>query len=248
MKRKFYLSCLFILSLSQYVLAQAPTVAASNVNFTIIEGGSMRINWTNGNGSRRIVVMRQGSAVTATPVNGVDYNPNLVFGTGDAIAPGQFVIYDNTSTGTIDITGLQPATTYHFAIFEYNGTAASTQYLTATFAAGSQSTLSAPSTPASAIVFSNITGSSITLTWTNGSGARRLVMAKAGSAVNANPTDLTLYNANTVFASGAQVGTGNYVISNTTSSSVTVTGLQPSTTYHFAVFEYNGASLPVYLQ
>src|SRR5690242_10843227 len=93
-----------------------PTTAASNVTFNLLDGNSFRINWTAGNGTRRIVIMRQGSPVTATPVDGVDYNANPTFGSGDAIQPGQFVVYDNTST-IVDVNGLQPGTTYHIAVF-----------------------------------------------------------------------------------------------------------------------------------
>jgi len=246
MRKEFYLSCLLFVLITQFINAQAPTVPASNITFTSLEGNGFRINWTSGNGARRIVIMRQGSAVTAVPVNGVDYNANAAFGSGDAILPGQFVVYDNVSF-FVDVTNLQPSTTYHVAIFEYNGTASTTQYLTASFATGNQASLSAPSTQASAVVFTNITGNSMTIGWSNGNGARRLVVIRQGSAVNANPVDLALYTANFIFGNGTQIGTGNYVVYGSTGNSVTVTNLQPSTTYHFAVFEYNGLLGPVYL-
>lgn len=246
MRKKLYTLCLLFIGMIQVALAQVPTTPASNITFTSLEGNAFRVNWTSGNGARRIVVMRQGSAVTAVPVNGVDYNPNSAFGSGDAIQPGQFVVFDNTST-LVDVSGLQPGTTYHVAIFEYNGSASSTQYLTSSFAAASQLTLSAPATQVSGIAFSNIIGNSMTVSWTNGNGARRLVVVRQGSAVNANPVDLTFYSAIAAFGSGTQIGTGNYVVYASTGNSVTVTNLQPSTIYHYAIFEYNGFLGPVYL-
>jgi hypothetical protein len=247
MKREFYFLCLLTLVFVQHAMAQAPTVPASNVTFSTLEGGSVRMTWTSGNGARRIVIAREGSPVTAIPSNGVDYNASLTLGLGDAILPGQFVIYDAAGSNTSDILALQPATTYHFAIFEYNGTGASTQYLTSSFVAASQATLSAPTLAATNIVFSNITGSSMTLTWTNGNGTRRIVVARAGSPVNANPADLSFYSGNASFGVGNQIGTGNYAVYSNTGNSVTITNLQPSTTYHFAIYEFNGSSLPVYL-
>ena len=246
--RIFYLTFFLALLCSLSAIAQPvpPTTPASNITYNSLDGGSFRIVWTSGNGARRVVVMRQGTAVTALPVNGVDYNPSPIFGSGDAISAGQFVVYDNTSS-FVDVSGFQPATTYHIAIFEYNGTASTTQYLTASFAASSQSTLSPPTIASSAITAPTISGSTMTLNWTNGNGARRLVLVKQGSAVNANPSDLSIYNANTVYGSGTQVGTGNYSILNNTASTVTITGLQPATTYHYSIFDYNGSSGPVYL-
>src|SRR6266700_2995788 len=102
-----FLACTFLFPAFAHTDFAPPTTAASNIIFFFTEGNSFRINWTNGNGSRRIVVMRQGSAVTALPVNGTDYNENAVFGNGDAIQSGQFVVYDNTGN-FVDVSGLQP--------------------------------------------------------------------------------------------------------------------------------------------
>lgn len=247
MRKEFYLLCFMCLLNALSATGQAPTTPSSAITFSSLDGSSLRVNWTSGNGARRIVVMRQGSAVTAVPVNGVDYNPNAIFGNGDAIQPGQFVVYDNTSS-FVDVTGLQPATTYHVAIFDYNGTASATQYLITSFATGSQSTVIAPTVQANTVAFSNIVGNSMTLTWVNGNGGRRLVVARQGSAVNANPVDLSFYSTGGgAFGSGTQIGTGNYVVFSGTANSVTVTGLQPAATYHYAIYEYNGVSSPVYL-
>lgn len=93
------------------------------------------------------------------------------------------------------------------------------------------------------ISFGTITTTSIVVNLpTVGNGGKRLVVVKAGSAVDANPADATSYTANATFGSGTQIGTGNYVVYNDNGSGsniVTVTGLSVSTTYHFAVFEYN---------
>lgn len=223
-----------------------PTIPASGINFTSLDGAGYRVNWTSGNGARRIVIMREGSAVTSLPANGIDYNASSTFGNGDQLAPGEYVVFDGVSS-LVDVSGLQPGTTYHVAIFEYNGTASGTEYLTSTFPAASQSTLSAPTTQVSNIVFSNITGNSMTLTWSNGNGQRRLVIARQGSAVNANPVDLTTYSNASNFGSGTQIGSGNYSVYASTGNSVTVSNLQPNTTYHYSLHEYNGSSGPVYM-
>ena len=225
--------------------ATTPTTPSTNLISSNVEGNSITFSWTNGNGASRLVIARPGSPVTAMPVNGIDYIANNTFGLGNEISTGQFVVYKGAGSN-FGMTGLIPNTTYHIAVFEFNGTGFSTEYLTAAFLAGNRATLSAPATQMSNIVVSNVTGNSMQLNWTNGSGSSRIILAKAGSPVDANPVDLATYFANSQFGNGSQIGTGNYVVANG-ATSVTVVGLQPNTTYHFAGFEFNGSTGPVYL-
>ncbi|WP_425077419.1 lamin tail domain-containing protein [Psychroserpens sp. S379A] len=98
----------------------------------------------------------------------------------------------------------------------------------------------APTTQASAYNTTAIGSSFATLNWTSGDGDEVLVLVKAGSAVDTDPTNGTSYTGNTAFGSGDEIGTGNYAVyTGTTSSSASITGLTPSTTYHVAVYEYN---------
>ncbi|MFA6469759.1 MAG: FG-GAP-like repeat-containing protein, partial [Bacteroidota bacterium] len=100
--------------------------------------------------------------------------------------------------------------------------------------------VSAPTTDASSVTFSSNYGSVMKVSWTNGNGSRRLVVMKEGSAVDGTPASNTSYTANTVFTSGNQIGTGNYVVYNGVGSEVTISGLTTSTEYHVSIFEYNG--------
>lgn len=107
-------------------------------------------------------------------------------------------------------------------------------------ASGTASSCTAPTTQATAYNTTSIGTTSATLNWTDGNGDEVLVMVKAGSAVDTDPTDGTAYTGNTVFTSGDQIGTGNYVVqSGSATSSVSITGLSAATTYHVAVYEYN---------
>ncbi|HEV7779768.1 MAG TPA: T9SS type A sorting domain-containing protein [Chitinophagaceae bacterium] len=246
--KKLLSSGLFLFYLSiccvENVVAQ-PTVPSGGISFSSIDGTFMQLIWTAGNGSNRIVVARAGSPVSAVPANGTDYNESNIFGNGDAILPGQFVVSDDNGQSLI-LNGLQPATIYYFRIYEYDGSGATTQYLTSSFASANQSTVVAPTISATNLVFSNVTGNSMTLTWANGNGERRLVVAKANAAVNANPVDLNFYSASSAFSFGTEIGTGNFVMFNGDGNTVDIIGLQPGITYHFAIYEYNGFSSPVY--
>jgi len=97
-----------------------------------------------------------------------------------------------------------------------------------------------PSTAASVMAFSNVQNTSMTVKFTKGNGAGRIVLCKASSSVNSTPVSGTLYSANTVLGNGTQLGTGNYVVYSDTGNSFSLSGLSPNTTYYFSVYEYNG--------
>ncbi len=100
----------------------------------------------------------------------------------------------------------------------------------------------APTSNANSLRFSNVANNSVTISWTNGNGTARMLVAKADSNVNSFPLDGTEYTANTAFGSGGQLGNNNYVVYNGTGNSVTVTGLQSNRKYYFRVIEYNKSS------
>lgn len=102
---------------------------------------------------------------------------------------------------------------------------------------------SSPTVQATTFTSSSITQNSATIGWTRGNGTGGiLVLARAGSAVNADPSSGTTYTANATFGSGTQIGTGNYVVYNGTGTSVNLNSLVASTNYHFAIYEYNSAA------
>jgi|GEM_PF-5745672 len=96
-------------------------------------------------------------------------------------------------------------------------------------------TCNTPIIQASNIIFSNITASSTTLTWTNGDGNKRIVKIHPLSSSFINPIDGTDPVANSFYSGGG----GEQVMYNGSGNSVTITGLEPSTNYAFEVWEGN---------
>jgi hypothetical protein len=96
--------------------------------------------------------------------------------------------------------------------------------------------------------FTGVLDRSMTITWTRGNGDGSIVLVKAGSAVDSAPVDGTAHNASTVFESGDELGTGNYVVLRADANEVTVTGLTASTDYWVAVYEYAGSGSAVNYQ
>lgn len=96
--------------------------------------------------------------------------------------------------------------------------------------------------------YNTVTTTSTNITFDRGDGnGGVIVVARQGSAVNTDPLSGTTYTANSVFGSGTQIGTGNYVVYQATGAgaglvTVPVSGLTPGATYHFAVYEYNALS------
>jgi hypothetical protein len=244
------ISILLILTLfvQAFVFAAAPTVTASNLIFSSIDGSRFTGRCTPGNGTYRIVVMKEGSPVVGRPVNGVEYTANASFGTATTrfTGEGEFVVA-RTSWGEVTPTDLKPGTIYYVAIFEYNGTGANTQYLTLPLE-GSQITAVAPTTQVTALVATATTGNTISLSWSKGNGSGRLIVARKGSAVDVSPVDLTNYYAgDNYFEGGTKIGTDHWVVYKGAGTTATIKNLEPNTTYHFAAFEYNGSFSPIHL-
>ncbi|OQP62041.1 hypothetical protein A3860_29235 [Niastella vici] len=241
---------LFVL-LSMMATAQtAPTVPASNLRFTTIDGGRLTILFDVGNGANHLIVVKEGSDVMGTPVNGVDYTANSNFGTAGSefTMAGEYVVQKN-SWNSVTIDKLKPATTYYIAVFEYNGTGTATKYLMIPLA-GNKATATAPTVQTSGVTFSEATGNSVKLNWVNGNGAGRLILVRKTSPVNGEPVDLKSYSTvrNGEYGTGSVINVDNYTLYVGSGPVTTVTNLEPNTTYHFAFFEYNGSASPVYLK
>ena len=165
------------------------------------------------------------------------------------VATNVFQVTDNNSLqdgSTITLgsgfDALTTATTFRFYGWNAEGTGGTFSIDNVVFNGTASLACSSPSTQATLFTNPITNATSANIGWTRGNGNNVLVVARSGSAVNADPTNGTAYTANAVFGSGTQIGTGNFVVYNGTGSSVIVTGLATGTTYHFAVYEYNTAS------
>ena len=101
-----------------------------------------------------------------------------------------------------------------------------------------------PTANASNLVFSTISNRQMNVSWDNGDGAKRLLVARHTDAVADAPDDGSNYVADAGFLLGDPIGTG-YTVYNDSGDNETVTNLTPGETYCFAVYEYNGSSIAV---
>lgn len=219
-----------------------PTIAATGLTITNPTTTTQTVSWTNGNGSRRLVVARMGAALTGTeePADNNGYTANAAFGTSGTDLGNGFIVYNGTGN-SVTVTNLAPNVIYYYRVYEYNGLDASANYLLTSPPNANRTTLQVePATQASNLTFSSVTTSATTISWTNGSGNERIVVARANNPITSSeyPVDGTTYTGAAAFGSGTAIGNG-YVIYKGTSNTVNMTSLAFGVPYYVQVFEYN---------
>ncbi|MES2733502.1 MAG: fibronectin type III domain-containing protein, partial [Bacteroidota bacterium] len=97
------------------------TTQATNVSVSNITNNAMSVSWVNGNGSGRLVKMNTVD-VFNNPVNGTTPTANTTYQSS-----GEQVIF-NGSANSVNISGLNPNTTYYFRVYEYTCSGPQTAY------------------------------------------------------------------------------------------------------------------------
>ena len=215
-----------------------PTTNASAFTFSGTTTTQTTLNWTNGDGTNRIIVGRYNNNVAGTPTNATTYTGNTVFGTGGTIAANEYVV-TNGFTNPITVTSLTPGAAYNFKIFEYNCTAGNEMYLTGSPA--SANVVMLPGNPGTfASSCSDLTTGDITLTWTLPAGFGDGFLIFANTASNTYvPSGLgTSYTGANANYPGATAYGGEKLVYSGTGTTVTVTGLTAGQTYYFRAYTH----------
>ncbi|RYE17904.1 MAG: T9SS type A sorting domain-containing protein, partial [Sphingobacteriales bacterium] len=111
------------------VTAPQPTVQATAVSVSGITDNGLTINWTNGNGGSRIVVIRQTTAAGIAPVDATTYSANPAVTGSSSTGTGNFVVFNGSGTGPVTVTGLFAGTNYTIKVYEYDGGPTEENYL-----------------------------------------------------------------------------------------------------------------------
>jgi hypothetical protein len=90
----------------------------------------MDFNWTDGNGERRVVFVKQGTTGEPVPVNGATYTASTMLGSGSQIdSSGWYCVFNGTAHPSgATVSGLTGNMNYRIMVCEYNGTAGSEVY------------------------------------------------------------------------------------------------------------------------
>jgi len=110
--------------LSNTIACTAPTTQSNNILFSNVGQSSITLNWTSGNGSRRVVKINTSNSFTA-PNDGIDPTANPVY------SVGQQVVYNGSESNVI-VSGLTAGVTYWFRVYEANCTGSNSYYKTST--------------------------------------------------------------------------------------------------------------------
>jgi hypothetical protein len=230
----------WVADISCFVFDDEPDASAYGLSASDIMGVRMTLAWNNGNGTRRVVIAKANAEVLSAPLDGTIYAASPNFGSGDALGTGEFVVYNGTGS-QVNLTGLAYNTSYHFSIFEYNGDNTSINYqatgATAVFA--TNATEEEP-TELSYLSDYSVLFNSIKLSWVNGNGDGRVVIAYTDNGWG-SVSDGMDYEADSVFGQGSNVGSEAFVVyKGSAETSVEITGLETGTQYWFSIVEYNG--------
>ncbi|MBI9059940.1 MAG: hypothetical protein JEZ01_19400, partial [Labilibaculum sp.] len=224
--------------------ASAPTVQATNIRFSEVGQSAMKIKWTDGNGSQRVVFVKEANSGSALPTDNTSYTANTIFKSGSQIgSTGWYCVYNGASSSSVVVTGLTEDTEYQVMVCEYNVGGTGEIYNTDTATDNPMNQRTATVIQASEISFSNVVANSMTVNWANGTGTRRLAFIKPTLTGTPTPVNNTTYTANSSYGLGDPIGTtGWYCIYNGTGTTVDVSNLASNTDYKVMVLEYFGSN------
>ncbi len=208
----------------------APSTQASDIVFSNVNSASLSLNWTNGNGAGRVILMNTSNTFTA-PTAGSNPSANTTYA-----GSGQQVVFNGTGSGPITINGLAPGNTYHFRVYEY--CAPERVYQTATATNNPRSIAivkDEPSNFPNSFACGITTSASIPLSWQDATGSVTpdgyLIKWSATSfAAIAAPVD------GVAETNGAGVQNVAQGVQNFTAS-----GLASSTNYFFKIWSYTNS-------
>lgn len=219
-------------------LFDVPTQNASAMNFSNVTSNSITVNWTNGNGDGRVLVMRAGGAPNKFPLDGTDYTASPQVDLGD----GNYLVYSGTGNNAT-VTNLSSNTNYSFRLYEFRkniNTGNYALYQLGNPGSGSQSTAGTSPSPAQLLNIATrmrvqsgdnalIGGFIIT-----GSDPKKVIVRGIGpslsgffSGVLANPT-LELFQGDTLLQSNNDWKTGQ-------EAEIKATGIPPSSDVEAAI-------------
>ncbi|MFN8305985.1 MAG: T9SS type A sorting domain-containing protein [Ferruginibacter sp.] len=133
-------------SVTGKVLDAEPTTQGS-ITIGTVTNSTIQVTLTAGNGAKQLLAIHALTPVANNPVDGTTYTANTTYGAGSNLGANTYVVFNGVSGngGTpITITGLAVATTYHFAVYEFNdggGISGAENYLVTTPGTANATTL-----------------------------------------------------------------------------------------------------------
>ncbi|HNL66205.1 MAG TPA: hypothetical protein PKL81_14010, partial [Ferruginibacter sp.] len=133
-------------ALTGKVLDAEPTTQGA-ITIGTVTNNSIQVTLTAGNGAKQLLAIHALTPVANDPVDGTTYTANTAYGAGSNLGANTYVVFNGVSGNggaPITITGLAVATTYHFAVYEFNdggGISGAENYLVTTPGTANATTL-----------------------------------------------------------------------------------------------------------
>lgn len=231
-------------SRSFWTLSTEPGTHPSDLTASNITNSEVDLTWTEPGGTNGYIILKKTGDIAPTSEGVSDGMEQTFF----SLPSGTTVAAEVVDTNAVTISGLSGNQDYSFAIITYARSAQEATYnykTDGTLETVNITTLkAAPTTQTLNVTFSGVQESQMTINWTRGNGDSCLVLMREAFAINSNPVNYNSYNPGTSsFDDGSQIGSGNYVVYTGTGTSVTVNGLDGSTTYFVKVYEYNNGGI-----
>ena len=214
-----------------YPPCSTPSSQPTLINFSSVTSSSMNDSFTAATADGYVVIRSTSSSLSGNPLDATTYSVGNSIGGGTVVSSG--------SSTSFSTSGLSSNTTYYFFVFDYNNSSCTggPKYLTTSPLSGSQATpyppCSAPANSATNMVFSSVTSTSMTTSFTPASGVDGYIVIRSTSgSLSTNPANGTTYTTGNTVGGGTVIYVG-------TSNSVNSTSLSASSTYYFYVFTYN---------
>jgi hypothetical protein len=205
----------------------------TNMVFADLTPSSLTVSFTPGSAQPSggyLLLMRANSSPypTRIPVDGQTYN------VGNLIGSSTIVVGKSTTPTDFYIVGLSSSTTYHFALFTYGS---DLDYDTENPLLGQATTLEEPIAQPTDIVFSEVTGNSMTVSFTPSTSPGvdgYITLMRADNPVQPNraPADGTAYSV------GNLIGSSTIVVGVGMATELHIVQLQPETHYYFHIYSY----------
>lgn len=223
----------------------APDGQATDLSVTAFGTTTLSLGWSRGNGDKVLIVGREASAAEE-PTDGATYSANAAWGSAGTVGSASKAVYAGTGE-SVDLTGLTPATLYHFAAFEYFEYSGNEMYNRTDEPVVSRYTLSTE--PANHVTSFNANdgdpaASTLNLTWVASSGTPApdgyLVVRRVGTYPTGAPEDGRGYAVGNAIGDGVVAA----IVTPGTATSKTISGLAANTAYYFKIFPFcsNGVS------